>query len=144
MILRTLLFSIFLAFAQAIEITGVIQPNAHLPSAALLPVSTLLTLSAPGVEYAVHPSSSGKFTFYNVTAGPSYLLKVDCLTHAFQPLRIDTRFEEIEVYQTFKDNEWEHRGAKFVYPIEISPSTKAEYYVVLPLVLLTNEASIGI
>ena len=128
-----LLLSFFLAFTQALDITGSIQLNTHLISAALLPPSTLVTLSGPGLEYATHATADGKFTFHNVAAGHSYLLQVECLTHIFPPLRVDTENEDVEVYQTFRGNEWNHRGAKLAYPIQIAPSAKADYYLVQSL-----------
>ena len=82
-------------------------------------------------EYKTHPTPSGSFKFRNVTAGPSYILQIECLTHAFPPLRIDTQNEDdVEVFQTFKGNAWSHRGAKLAYPIQIAPSAQADYYIV--------------
>jgi hypothetical protein len=129
----------FVALTRALDITGSIASvNPHLPSPAYLPPSTLLVLSAPNVEYKTHPSSSGSFTFRNVTAGLSYILHVECITHAFPPLRIDTQVGDVELYQTFKGNEWSHRGAKMSYPIQLVSSGKADYYVVC---LLANDAN---
>lgn len=126
-----LLLLAFVAFTQGLEITGSIPAsNPHLANPAFLPPSTTLILSAHNRQYKTHPSSSGKFTFRNVTAGPSYLLQVECLTHSFPSLRIDTQNEDVEVYQTFKGNEWSHRGAKLAYPIQLAPSSTADYYIV--------------
>jgi ER membrane protein complex subunit 7 len=136
MIHSVLLFiSSLLALTQALDITGSIAASNQLPSPALLPPSTLLVLSAPNLEYKTHASATGSFTFRNVTAGPSYLLQVQCLTHAFSPLRIDTTREgnEVpEVYQTFRGNQWGHRGIRVTHPIELVPSAKADYYLVSP------------
>jgi hypothetical protein len=128
MILHVLLvISSLLAFTQALDITGSIHLG---PSPALLPPSTLVVLSAPNLEYKTHPSADGAFTLRNVTAGPSYLLQVQCLTHGFPPMRIDTESEVIEVYQTLKGSEWSYKGAKLAYPLQLVPSGKAEYYIV--------------
>jgi hypothetical protein len=130
--IRVLLLA-FVTFTQGLEITGSIPAsNPHLANPALLPPSTILILSAHNRQYKTHPSTSGTFTFRNVTAGPSYLLQVECLTHSFMPLRIDTQNGDVEVYQTFKANEWSHRGAKLSYPIRLAPSTTADYYIVSP------------
>ena len=126
-----LLLLSLITFAQGLEITGSIPAsNPHLASPAFLPPSTSLILSAHNRQYKTHPSPSGSFTFRNVTAGPSYLLQVECLTHTFPSLRIDTQNEDVEVYQTFKANEWNHRGAKLAYPIQLAPSSTADYYIV--------------
>jgi Protein of unknown function (DUF2012) len=124
-----LLFSC-LAFSQGLDIKGSITPNAYLLSPALLPPSTLVILSAPNHEYSTHPSPGGAFSFYNVTAESSYLLQIECLTHKFPPLRIDVEDESVEVYQTFQENEWSHRGARLAYPIQIAATAQADYYMV--------------
>ena len=130
-----------LGLACGLDISGSIPTShPHLQSAALLPPSTLLVLSAPNVEYKTHPSSSGSFAFRNVTAGPSYLLHVECVTHAFPALRVDTQNGNVEVYQTFKGNAWSHRGAKLAYPIQLAPSAKADYYVVCPVRSTANRS----
>ena len=134
MILQVLIFlSALLTFVRGVDISGSILSNAHLPSPAFLPPSTSIVLSSTNLEYRTHPAPNGEFIFRNVTAGPSYILQIECLTHDFLPLRIDTQNEDVEVYQTFRGNQWSHRGAKFAYPIEIAPSGKADYYVVPPV-----------
>ena len=129
-----LLFSLIASITQGLDITGSISPNTHLLSASSLPPTTLLILSSSNLEYKTHSTPSGSFNFRNVTAGPSYILQIECLTHAFSPLRIDTQNEDdVEVYQTFRGNAWSHRGVKLAYPIQIAPSAQADYYVVLRL-----------
>lgn len=130
MLLLALLISSFLVFVQGMDIKGAILAHDNLPSPALLPPSTLLLLTAPGIQYQTHPSPKGEFTFRNVTAGPSYLFEIECITHSFPSLRIDTKGEQVEVYQTFRGNEWGHIGPRHEYPLQVSPSTKADYYVV--------------
>jgi hypothetical protein len=124
-----LLASLF-ALVLGLDITGSIVPNGHLSTPAVLPPSTLLILSSTNLEYKTHPSPSGSFTFRNITAGPSYLLEVECLTHTFSPLRIDTQNGEVEVYQTFRGNAWSHRGAKLATPVQLQATGIADYYVV--------------
>jgi Protein of unknown function (DUF2012) len=131
MIRRVLLLLCCLsALVAALDITGSLIANSHLPSPALLPASTLLILSSASLDYRTHSAPDGHFAFRNVTAGPSYLLRIECITHTFPPLRIDTQNEVLEVYQTFPANEWNHKGAKLAYPIELGPSSRADYYVV--------------
>jgi len=128
-LLALLLWS-FLVFVQGMDIKGTISAQDNLPSPALLPPSTLLLLTAPGIQYQTHPSPKGEFTFRNVTAGPSYLFEIECITHSFPSLRIDTTGERVEVHHTFRGNEWGHIGPRLEYPLQITPSTKADYYVV--------------
>lgn len=131
--LQLLYFLLFLlpALINALDIKGTIIPNVHLPSVAVLPPSTLLILTSANLIYKTHPSSSGSFTFHNVTVGPSYLLQVESVSHSFPRLRIDTQGEEeVEVYRTFQANSWSHRGAKLFYPIQLSASSQADYYIV--------------
>ena len=126
-----LLFSLLPSITQGLDITGTISPNTHLLSTSSLPPSTLLILSSSHLEYKTHPTPNGSFKFRNVTAGPSYILEIECLTHTFPPLRIDTHNDDdMEVYQTFRGNAWSHRGAKLSYPIQIAPSAQADYYIV--------------
>ena len=124
-----LLSSLF-SLAYGLDITGYIVSNVHLSSPAVLSPSTLLILSSTNLEYKTHPSPSGSFTFRNVSSGPSYLLEIECLTHTFAPLRIDTHNDEVEVYQTFRGNAWSHRGAQLATPIQVQATGKADYYVV--------------
>jgi Protein of unknown function (DUF2012) len=124
------LLASLLSFAFGIDIRGSISSSEHLPALAVLAPSTLILLSAPGIQYKTHPSPSGTFTYRNVTAGPSYLFEIDSITHIFPPLRIDTTNGQVEVYQTFKGNEWSCRGARLSYPIEITSTAKADYYIV--------------
>lgn len=125
-----LLFSLFSTCTLGLDITGSITSNSHLLSLASLPPSTLVVLSSPNLEYKTHPTPRGLFKFRNVTAGPTYILQIECLTHSFPPLRVETQSEDIEVYQTFRGNAWSHRGAKLAYPIQITALAKADYYVV--------------
>lgn len=84
MILQLLfLLSLLPAFTQGLDITGSISLNSHLLSPASLPPSTLLILSSANLEYKTHPSAAGSFKFRNITAGPSYILQIECLTHSF-------------------------------------------------------------
>jgi hypothetical protein len=124
------LLSSLLTFVLGFDITGSIASNGHLSNPAILPPSTLLVLSSTNLEYKTHPSPSGSFTFRNITAGPSYLLEVECLTHTFSPLRIDTQNGEVEVYPTFRGNAWSHRGAKLATPVKVHATGIADYYVV--------------
>ena len=139
LLLQTFLLLLFsITLVKSLDIKGIITATADLPSPALLPPSTLLLLSAPGRQYQTHPSPKGEFIIRNVTSGPSYLLEIECLTHLFPSLRIDTAGDEVEVYQTFRGNEWSHKGPKLEYPIYIAPSSKANYYAVRLISLLVD------
>jgi ER membrane protein complex subunit 7, beta-sandwich domain len=131
MILHHVILLSLLSFVLGIDISGSINSSPALLSPSILPPTTRIYLTAPGVEYFIHPSSTGKFTFRNVTVGPSYLFHVECLTHIFPSLRLDTATDRVEVYQTFKGNEWSHRGLLLDYPIQVSPTAQADYYVVI-------------
>jgi hypothetical protein len=130
MLLLAFLVLFTLTLVRGLDVEGAISAHAFLPSPALLPPSTQLFLSAPGTLYHTHPAPNGAFIFRNVTAGPSYLFKIESITHSFPSLRIDTAGNSIEVYQTFKGNDWSHKGAQLEYPLHISPLAKADYYVV--------------
>jgi len=129
--LQRLFFLFFLlpCLINALDIKGSIVPNVHLPSTAALPPSTLLILTSADLLYKTHPSSSGSFTFHNVTVGPSYLLQVESLTHSFPRLRIETQGAEVKVYQTVQGNSWSTRGIQLFYPIQLSASSRADYYL---------------
>ena len=143
MMLQLLCFLLFLlaALANALDLKGTIIPNTYLASAAALPPGTLLLLTSENLFYKTHPSPTGAFTFHNVTVGPSYLLQVECLSHSFPRLRVDTGGEEVEVYETSQSHSWSHRGAKLSYPIQLFASSQADYYIVYNvLFLMTNDS----
>src|SRR5947207_10669509 len=102
MLHHLLVLTSLVVLVLGIDITGSISSSSALVSPSILPPTTLLSLTAPGLEYKTHPSASGSFTFRNVTAGPSYLFHVDCLTHTFPSLRVDTADDNVGVYQTFR------------------------------------------
>jgi len=143
--LKRLCFLLFplVALTNALDLKGTIIPNTDLASAAALPPSTLLILTSDNRIYTTHPSPIGGFTFHNVTVGPSYLLQVECLSLSFPRLRIDTGGEEVEVYQTFQGHAWSHRGAKLSYPIQLSASSQADYYIVYNVLFLVANYSHG-
>lgn len=86
-----------------------------LPNPSTLPPSTSATLTTLGRVLTAPLRADNAFDFRNVSAG-SYLLDVHCHTHAFRPLRVDVREEEeqekVEVWGTFRGNEWSNKGEK--------------------------------
>ena len=93
-----------------------IPASQFLPQPSNLPPSTTATLTT---LHHIHTSplrSDNTFDFRNVTSG-SYLLDIHCRTHAFAPLRVDvseggkdSQGEEVEVWTTFRGNEWGNKG----------------------------------
>ena len=103
----------------------------HLPNPHLLAPSTHATLTKlggdPGDHYAPL-TTTNTFVFRNVTGG-SYLADVHSATHGFAPLRVDVYEEggqgegegegeegrkggQVRVWETFRGNEWENKGAE--------------------------------
>lgn len=114
------------ALASAFNIHGSFAPSALLPNPALLPPSTSLTLTTSGTTKRALVQQDNKFAFRDVPEG-SYLLDVQCPTHHFGPLRVDVdNTGEVNVYMTFRGNEWSNIGEKRNYPIVPSPSTHLE------------------
>ncbi|KAE9372128.1 hypothetical protein N431DRAFT_482981 [Stipitochalara longipes BDJ] len=84
-----------------------------------LPASTHATLTTLSNTYSAPLRSDNTFDFRNVTSG-SYLLDVHCHTHAFAPLRVDVHQiapdvigldgQEVQVWGTFRGNEWSNKG----------------------------------
>jgi hypothetical protein len=84
-----------------------------------LPASTHATLTTLSNTYSAPLRSDNTFDFRNVTSG-SYLFDVHCHTHAFAPLRVDVHEitpdgvgfdgQEVQVWGTFRGNEWSNKG----------------------------------
>ena len=99
-----------LAFAATLHLS--IPPSTLLPNPATLPPSTHATLSTLGQSHTALLQRNNAFTFNNVSAG-SYLLDINCRDYHFAPLRVDVGAEEkVEVWQTFRGNEWDNKGEK--------------------------------
>ena len=99
------------------------SPNIANPST--LPPSTTALLTTISSQNIAHLQVDNTFHFRNITDG-SYLLEVQCVSHAFAPLRVDIAKteqgqgkrpvaeleKEVESWGTFRGNEWSNRGEK--------------------------------
>ncbi|KAK6352642.1 hypothetical protein TWF730_009460 [Orbilia blumenaviensis] len=139
-----LLTILFPSLISAVNVIGSIKPNNILQSLTLLPPSTSVSLSAGNLadSRTSHVYSSGAFKFQDVKPG-SYLLEVNCRTHLFPSLRVDVSSDGlVEVYGTFRGNEWDNKGERRPHPIDISPVRGSEFYIVRegfnPMKLLSN------
>ncbi|KAI9814043.1 MAG: hypothetical protein M1827_003507 [Pycnora praestabilis] len=126
----------------ATHLTAYIPSTSLLPSPNTLPPSTCATLTTLGQRYTAPLQRDARFVFRNVSAG-SYLLDVHCRDWAFAPLRVDVgEGEKVEVWQTFRGNEWENKGEKRGVPVELRVVGGREYYEkregFSPLSLLKN------
>ncbi|KAK4967612.1 hypothetical protein LTR28_002426 [Elasticomyces elasticus] len=123
-----------------------------LPNPASLPASTHATLLGPPGVYLDTPlTRRNTFEFSNLTVG-SHLLQVYARDYAFSPYRVDVslaatedgdterrgtaRIEQelIQVWQTFRGNEWSNLGPKIVegtdsVTVEIGPVGRKEFYI---------------
>ncbi|KAI9647448.1 hypothetical protein NHQ30_003833 [Ciborinia camelliae] len=121
-----------------------------------LPPSTHATLSTLSRTHTAPLTPSNSFSFRNLTSG-SYLLTISSQTHAFIPLRIDIHpassepnLIPIEVFTTFRANEWSNKGESIPvsklgddkYTAEVKVLVEKNYYLervgFSPLSLLKN------
>ncbi|PBP17470.1 putative UPF0480 protein [Diplocarpon rosae] len=116
-----------------------IAHNAILQHPSTLPPSTHATLTTLSHTYSAPLTVYNAFDFRNVSSG-SYLLEVHCHTHVFAPLRVDvTDGAEVQVWGTFRGNEWDNKGEKVetrevegrvgVWEFEVRAAGKKEYFV---------------
>lgn len=130
--------------AQAAKLTVNIPPSSLLPNPATLPASTHATLQgAPGVFYHTRISPSNSLVFSDISEG-SYLLNIYTRDYSFPPFRVDVSPEEagldespreklVEVWQTFRANEWSNKGPKFgegkkELSVNLQPNSRKEFY----------------
>ncbi|KAF3927265.1 hypothetical protein ABW20_dc0109128 [Dactylellina cionopaga] len=138
------LLLLFPALICAATVAGSIKPNSVLPSLSLLPPSTIVTLSADLLQDSrtSHIFANGAFKFQDVKPG-SYLMEINCRTHIFPALRVDVSTDGlVEIYQTFRGNEWDNKGERKPHPIDFYPAKASEFYVARegfnPMKLLSN------
>ncbi|KAK6347062.1 hypothetical protein TWF696_007142 [Orbilia brochopaga] len=138
------LLLLFPALISAVTVTGGIKPNSQLSSLSLLPPSTTVTLAGDRLSdsRSSHVFANGAFKFQDVKPG-TYLLEVHCRTHVFPSFRVDVSSDGlIEVFGTFRGNEWNNKGERKPHPIDISPLKSSEFYQVRegfnPMKLLGN------
>ncbi|KAF3280953.1 hypothetical protein TWF970_002629 [Orbilia oligospora] len=142
--LTSLLLLLFPVLIHAVNVIGSIKPNNVLQSLTLLPPSMTVSLSGANLadSRTSHIYSNGAFKFQDVKPG-SYLLEVNCRTHLFPSFRVDVSTDGlVEVYGTFRGNEWDNKGERKPHPIDISPVKGSDFYIVRegfnPMKLLSN------
>ncbi|KAF3912939.1 hypothetical protein AA313_de0210423 [Arthrobotrys entomopaga] len=130
--------------AAGVTVAGSIKPNALLPSLGILPSSTTVTLSGDSLKESrsSHIFANGGFKFQAVSPG-SYLLEVNCRTHIFPAMRVDVSTDGlVEIYQTFRGNEWSNKGERKPHPVDFFPAKASEFYLnregFNPMKLLSN------
>jgi hypothetical protein len=113
-----LLLSLLPALAQCTRLRVIVPSTNALPNPAVLPPSTTASLTT--TSHLLHASlrADNTFDFRNVSAG-SYLLDIHAHTHLFAPLRVDVHHgavqggdPEVQVWGTFRGNEWGNKGEK--------------------------------
>lgn len=145
MITASILLGFMASIANAAQLTVVVpQSPPLLANPATLPPSTHATLTgAPGVHYSARITPQNAMTFKNVTQG-SYLLDIYTRDYTFPPCRVDVSMTEagaddsapeevVEVWQTFRGNEWSNKGPKFgegkqQLAVELRPVARREFY----------------
>ncbi|KAK6523911.1 hypothetical protein TWF281_001876 [Arthrobotrys megalospora] len=142
--LTSLLLLLFPALISAVNVVGSIKPNNILQSLTLLPPSMTVSLSGATLadSHTSHIFANGAFKFQDVKPG-SYLLEVNCRTHLFPSLRVDVSSDGlVEVYGTFRGNEWSNKGERRPHPIDISPVKGSDFFIIRegfnPMKLLSN------
>lgn len=134
------------ALANAAKLTVSIPASPPLlPNPATLPPSTHATLlGAAGQHYDARLTRSNTLVFNNLPVG-SYLLDIHTRDHFFPSFRVDvsvqdsgvagksTAEELVQIWQTFKGNEWSNLGPKFgeeknELAVTLQPSGHKEYY----------------
>ena len=111
-----LLLSQMSSLALAAKLTISVPQSAVLQNPSTLPSTTFATLHAHGAPHTAYINRNSAFTFANLTTG-SYLFSAHCRDYFFEPLRVDVGLdaegsEKVEVWQTFRGNEWSNKGEK--------------------------------
>ncbi|KAK9358268.1 hypothetical protein V1504DRAFT_300692 [Lipomyces starkeyi] len=90
--------------------------------------TTEVILRSADAKYKAYIRADGmSFVFLNVTAG-SYALSVNSVEHVFPTLRVDVAESDVEVFLTHRGNEWDFKGPRQPYPIELKPFSPVVYY----------------
>ncbi|KAF2478906.1 hypothetical protein BDY17DRAFT_306021 [Neohortaea acidophila] len=119
-LLSLTLFGFLVGLATSAQLSVGVQSSQLLPNPSTLPPSThAVLLGPPGIRYDVPLRRDNTFHFPDL-AEASYLLTVHCRDHFFAPLRVDVTKSEVDpsqhtltAWQTFRGNEWEHKGAVY-------------------------------
>lgn len=107
----TLTLLVLSALASAAKLTISIAPSPLLPNpGTLLPSTHAVLLGPPGTTHRAPLRTDNSFRFPRLSSG-SYLLTLHSRDNFFAPYRVDVAADEtIEVWQTFRGNEWSHKG----------------------------------
>jgi hypothetical protein len=112
--------------ASSTSLTLLIPSSSHLPNPSTLPPSTHAVLTSHNTTLTALLTKRNTLHFAHVPAG-SYLCDVYTRDHHVAPLRVDVRVPaaeaargerpgwetgDIEVWQTFRGNDWANRGEK--------------------------------
>ncbi|TQS36329.1 hypothetical protein Golomagni_03226 [Golovinomyces magnicellulatus] len=133
MLIYYFLLFVFSPFTFAAYLQPFIRSLPSDTVASKLPPSTHATLTTLSQTYSAPLSTRGNFNFKNVSSG-SYLLEVYCHSFSFAPLRVDVReegyslddLEYVQVWNTFRGNEWENKG-EIVNVIKEEEGTSKRY-----------------
>ena len=93
-------------------LTLALPPSALLPNPQLLPARTFATLTAANVSVATPFTRASTFEFRDVPADRSYLCEVWSRDYVFAPSGDGGHAARVEVWQTFRGNEWDNKGEK--------------------------------
>lgn len=113
-----LLFFALLVNLAAASLTINVPPSTHLPNPHVLPATTHATLTTSNQEHILSASltRSSTLIFRNIPSGrpESYLLDIRSSEYVFAPYRVDVAADGsiLGVWETFRGNPWENRGAE--------------------------------
>ncbi|GAB7351328.1 hypothetical protein MBLNU459_g1737t2 [Dothideomycetes sp. NU459] len=132
-----------LASAAKVTISIPASPPLLANPAALPPTTHATLLGAGGVHLDARLTRANTLVFKAVAPG-SYLLDIHTRDLTFPPFRVDVTAagaaaeaggERVEIWQTFRGNEWENKGAKFgeaaaggELVVTLTPSGRKEYF----------------
>lgn len=100
-------------------------PTSNLiPTPSTLPPSSHATLTTANLTLTAPIRRNNVFSFYMLPRG-SYLCDVNSRDHAFAPFRVDVNAQGVvEVWQTFRGNEWDNRGERVAAGRDVSVDVK--------------------
>ena len=136
MLLRNVLYHILLpTFALSSTLHLQIPPSTLIPAPSTLPSTSYATLTTSNGTLTAPLRRNNSFLFRNLAPG-SYLCDVYTRDYTIAPLRVDVDGgEKIEVWQTFRGNEWDNRGERLgggvgEVVVDVRVVGRKEYYEV--------------
>lgn len=102
-----------LPLVQATSLIFRLPPTAVLPAPlALSPITSATLTKASSPPLSIPISRTATFEFHDLAPG-SYLAEIWARDFNFVPMRVDVNEDgRIDVWQTFRGNEWENKGEK--------------------------------